>query len=72
MKGKPVHKVKYEVSKDDPSALTIKLGKDEVSKKDLKGAEVTVTFTDENTFTIKDPVAKDAKTAKTLVFKRQQ
>lgn len=71
-KGKVVHKIKFEVSsKDDPANLTIKLGKDETSKKDLKGAEVTVTFTDDNTFTIKDPVAKDPKKAQTLVFKRQ-
>jgi hypothetical protein len=70
-KGKAVHKVKYEVSKDDPATLTIKLGKDEVTKKDMKGAEVTITFTDDNTFTMKDMGAKDPAKAKTLVFKRQ-
>lgn len=71
VKGKPVHKVKYEVGSSDANTVTLKLGKDEVSKKDNKGTELTVTFTDDNTFTIKDPAAKDPKTAKTLVFKRQ-
>lgn len=70
-KGKVVHKIKFEVSKDEPTALTIKLGKDEATKKDLKGAEVSITFTDDNTFTMKDPTAKDPKKAQTLVFKRQ-
>lgn len=71
VKGKPVHKIKYEVAKDEPSALTIKLGKDETAKKDLKGAEITITFIDDNTFSVKDPFAKDPKKAQTLVFKRQ-
>lgn len=70
-KGKVVHKVKFEVSKEEPTSLTIKLGKDEATKKDLKGAEVAITFSDDNTFTLKDPVAKDPKKAQTLVFKRQ-
>jgi hypothetical protein len=70
-KGKVVHKVKFEVGKDEPTALTIKLGKDEATKKDLKGAEVAITFTDDNTFTMKDPTAKDPKKAQTLVFKSQ-
>lgn len=71
-KGKVIHKIKFEVSgKDEPTALTIKLGKDEATKKDLKGAEVSITFTDDNTFTMKDPTAKDPKKAQTLVFKRQ-
>jgi hypothetical protein len=70
-KGKAVHKIKFEVAgKDDPNTLTIKLGKDETTKKDLKGAEITVTFTDDNTFNVKDPFAKDPKKAQTLVFKR--
>ncbi len=71
VKGKPVHKIKFEVAKDEPSALTIKLGKDETAKKDLKGAEITITFIDDNTFSLKDPFAKDPKKAQTLVFKRQ-
>lgn len=71
VKGKPVHTIKYEVAKDEPSALTIKLGKDETAKKDLKGAEITITFIDDNTFSVKDPFAKDPKKAQTLVFKRQ-
>lgn len=72
VKGKPVHKIKFEVAgKDDPSVLTIKLGKDEATKKDLKGAEITITFSDDNTFSVKDPFAKDPKKAQTLVFKRQ-
>jgi hypothetical protein len=71
-KGKVVSKVKFEVSsKDDPANLTIKLGKDEATKKDLKGAEVTITFADDNSFSMKDPTAKDPKKALTLVFKRQ-
>jgi hypothetical protein len=72
VKGKVVSKVKYEVgSGDDPANLTIKLGKDEQTKKDHKGAEVAITFTDDNTFTLKDPTAKDPKKAQTVVFKRQ-
>jgi hypothetical protein len=71
-KGKVAHKIKFEVSgKDDPSMLTIKLGKDEATKKDLKGLEVAITFTDDNTFSMKDPTAKDPKKAQTVFFKRQ-
>ncbi len=71
VKGKPVHTIKFEVtSKDDPNNLTIKLGKDATTKKDLKGAEITITFTDDNTFSVKDPFAKDPKKAQTLFFKR--
>ena len=54
----------------DPKNLTIKLGKDATTKKDLKGAEITITFTDDNTFSVKDPFAKDPKKAQTLFFKR--
>lgn len=71
VKGKPVHTIKFEVAKDEPTSLTIKLGKDETAKKDLKGAELTITFIDDNTFSMKDPFAKDPKKAQTLVFKRQ-
>ena len=71
IKGKPAHKIKFEVGKGDDSSLTIKLGKDDQAKKDLKGQEITITFKDENTFELKDPWAKDPKKAQTLVFKRQ-
>jgi hypothetical protein len=72
VKGKAVHKIHFDIAKgDDPSSLTIKLGKDETAKKDLKGAELSITFKDDNTFEVKDPFAKDAKKAQTLVFKRQ-
>lgn len=70
VKGKPVHTIKFEVAKDEPNALTIKLNKDETAKKDLKGAELTITFTDDNTFSVKDPFAKDPKKAQVLFFKR--
>ncbi|MFS8070132.1 MAG: hypothetical protein ACMG6S_27525 [Byssovorax sp.] len=71
VKGKPVHTIKFEVAKDEPNSLTLKLGQDSTTKKDLKGAEITVTFTDDNTFSVKDPFAKDPTKAQTLVFKRQ-
>jgi LysM repeat protein len=70
VKGKPVHSIKFEIAKDEASALTIKLGKDATTKKDLKNAEITITFTDDNTFSVKDPFAKDPKKAQTLFFKR--
>lgn len=70
VKGKPVHAIKFEVAKDEPATLTLKLNKDETTKKDLKGAEITITFTDDNTFNVKDPFAKDPKKAQTLFFKR--
>jgi plastocyanin len=71
VKGKAAHKIKFEAGKGDENTLTIKLGQDETAKKDLKGAEVTITFKDDNTFEMKDPFAKDPKKAQTLVFKRQ-
>jgi len=71
IKGKAAHKVKFEAGKGDDKTLTIKLGQDETAKKDLKGLEVSITFTDDNTFELKDPWAKDPKKAQTLVFKRQ-
>lgn len=67
--GKAKHKFKYDVSKEDGQAITIKAnGKDEVSKKDMK-EDMTYTFSDDNTLSIKnpDPAAKGA----VLVFKRQ-
>jgi major membrane immunogen (membrane-anchored lipoprotein) len=71
VKGKPAHTMAYEVVKgDDPSNLTIRFVKD--GKKALKKPiEVSVTFTDDNTFTFKDPFAKKADSALVLVFKRQ-
>ena len=71
VKGKALHKVKFEAGKGDDKSFTIKLGQDETAKKDLKGAEVTITFTSDDTFELKDPWAKDPKKAQTLVFKRQ-
>ncbi len=71
VKGKPVHTIKFEVAKDEVNTLTLKLGQDSTAKKDLKGAEITITFTDDNTFSLKDPFAKDPTKAQTLVFKRQ-
>jgi plastocyanin len=68
VKDKAAHTVGYTVSSkaDDPANLTIKLGKD--GKKDLKGVEVAITFSDDNTFSMKDPFSKKPAT---LVFKRQ-
>lgn len=68
LKGKKVHEVDYTISgkADDPTALTIKLGKD--GKKDLKGKEIAITFKDDNTFEMADPFA--AKDPKKLVFKK--
>jgi predicted lipid-binding transport protein (Tim44 family) len=70
VKGKAVHTIKFEVAKDESTTLTLKLGQDSTAKKDLKGAEITVTFIDDNTFSLKDPFAKDPTKAQTLVFKR--
>ena len=71
VKGKPVHTIKFEVAKDEVNTITLKLGQDSTAKKDLKGAEISITFTDDNTFSLKDPFAKDPTKAQTLVFKRQ-
>ena len=65
---KPVMKVKFEVGKDEGNTLTIKMGKDEVTKKDYKGQELVVTFKDDNTISVPDP--KDAKKPASS-FKRQ-
>jgi hypothetical protein len=70
MGGKPAHKFKFDVSKDDGASLNIKANeKDEVTKKDMKD-EQDFTFTDDNTITIKNPDPKDKK-GTVLVFKRQ-
>jgi hypothetical protein len=71
LKGKPAHAISYTVSgsADDPTNLTVKLGKDATAKKDLKGQELAITFTDDSTFTFKDPFAKT--NPKNLVWKKQ-
>ena len=71
VKGKAAHTMKFEVVKgDDPSNLAIRFVKD--GKKDIKKPiEVSVTFSDDNTFSFKDPFAKKADSALTLVFRRQ-
>jgi hypothetical protein len=71
VKGKAAHTMKFEVVKgDDPSSLAIRFVKD--GKKDLKKPiEVSITFSDDNTFSFKDPFAKKVDGAMTLVFKRQ-
>lgn len=66
-KDKIVLKVKYDITKDDNTAVTMKPnGKDEISKKELKD-EVTVTFKDDDTISMVDPGKKI-----TLVFKRKK
>jgi plastocyanin len=69
-KGKPAHAIAYTVSSkaDDPTNLTIKLGKDATTKKDLQGQELSISFSDDSTFSFKDPFAK--KDPKTLVWKK--
>ena len=71
LKGKPAHAIAYTVSgsADDPTNLTIKLGKDATAKKDLKGQELAITFSDDSTFSFKDPFAKT--NPKNLVWKKQ-
>jgi len=67
--GKPKHTMGVTIVKgDDPSALAIQFVKD--GKKTLKTPiDVAITFTDDNTFTVKDPWAK--RDPLTFVFKRQ-
>jgi hypothetical protein len=71
VKGKAAHTMKFEiVNGDDPSNLSIRFVKD--GKKDIKKPiEVSVSFSDDDTFSFKDPFAKKADSALTLVFKRQ-
>jgi hypothetical protein len=70
---KAIKKVKYEVVKDEGSTLTIKfVGKDEISKKDMATApEMTISFKDDTTIEMKDPVEKDQAKAKMIVLKRK-
>ena len=65
LKGKALHTVTYKIAKSDENNLTLTLGKD--GKKDMKGAELGITFKDDNTFEMKDPFAKKPTT---LVFKK--
>jgi hypothetical protein len=66
-KDKVILKVKYDISKDDSSTISMKpTGKDEISKKVVKIDEVSVSFTDDNTIAMLDPQKK-----MTLVFKRK-
>jgi hypothetical protein len=69
VKGKAAHSAKYEVASkaDEPASLTLKLAQKGPAS---KGQEVAVTFTDDDTFSMKDPFQKDPKKALTLVFKR--
>lgn len=66
-KDKVVLKVKYEITKDESGKVVMKpVGKDEISKKELKDVEFTVNITDDNTIALVDP-----KKNMTLVFKRK-
>ena len=62
---KAVYKAKYEVVKEDGNNLHVKqVGKDEISKKEMKD-EIIVTLVDDNTLQMKDPKKG------LLVFKRK-
>ncbi|MBK8254346.1 MAG: hypothetical protein IPK82_16970 [Polyangiaceae bacterium] len=66
-KDKIVAKMKYEVTKDESSSITMKaVGKDEISKKEMKD-EVAVSFKDDDTISMVDPGKKI-----TLIFKRKK
>jgi hypothetical protein len=69
--GKAAHAIKFELVKgDDPGSITVKFTQD--NKKPIKKPiEVTVTFTDDSTIQFKDPFAKKADSAMTLVFKKK-
>jgi hypothetical protein len=68
---KTTSKAKYEIVKEEGNTLTLKrVGKDEISKKDVAATEIVITFKDETTIELKDPKEKDAKKAKLLVFKK--
>jgi hypothetical protein len=70
VKGKAAHTYKIAIKGDDPGSFTMTISAD--GKKAMKTPlDVTVTFTDDNTFNFKDPTAKDPSKAATLVFKRQ-
>ncbi len=70
---KTTSKAKYEIVKEDPATNTIvikRVGKDEISKKDVAAGEISITFKDENTIEVRDWREKDQKKAKLLVFKK--
>jgi len=70
VKGKAAHTYKIAIKGDDPGSFTMTISAD--GKKALKTPlDVQVSFTDDNTFNLKDPSAKDQTKAQTLVFKRQ-
>ena len=70
VKGKAAHTYKITAKGDDPGSFTMTISAD--GKKALKTPlDVQVTFTDDNTFNMKDPSAKDQTKAQNLVFKRQ-
>lgn len=70
VKGKAAHTVKVEVANGTDTTLSLKLKAD--GKKDLKGAGLDVSFSDDDTFSFVDPFAKDPKKAQKLVFKRSK
>jgi hypothetical protein len=69
--GKAAHAIKFELVKgDSPNEITVKFTQD--NKKPIKKPiDVTVTFTDDSTIQFKDPFAKKADAAQTLVFKKK-
>jgi hypothetical protein len=67
-KGKAVSTFKFKVAKNEPTVLTIN-GDGKDGKKDAP-KEVTFTFADDNTVTVKDWAAKDAAKAATWTFKK--
>lgn len=70
-KGKAVHSFKYKATKNEAGTLVFTAdGKDLITKKDAPKAEMTLTFTDGNTFTTKDWTAKDPAKAQTFVYKK--
>jgi hypothetical protein len=70
VKGKAAHTYKITAKGDDPATFTMTISAD--GKKALKTPlDVQITFTDDNTFNMKDPSAKDQTKAQNLVFKRQ-
>jgi hypothetical protein len=73
LKGKPVHKIHYTVANSTDTALSLKLGKDDQTKKDLKDLPIDISFSDDNTFSVKDPFAPPGGKGKVnvYVFKRQ-
>ncbi len=67
-KGKAVSTFKFKATKNEATSLTIH-GEGKDGKKDAP-KEITITFTDDSTFTVKDWTAKDAAKAATWTFKK--